>query len=152
MCVHMCIRASHACPTEFFCDTGSGDAIVYNPRAISHTHCLLLCVSHTLTHLPRSHRDIPSPRFIWAGRLWSRSLAETNTHSYTYLWSVVLQPESFVTSLNAKVTRNIHTADLWPWKDCLCLCKVIEELWKQKYQMYRTQHLMYVPAVKKHQG
>lgn len=32
---------------SFFGDTGSGDVIVYNAQAFSHTHSLRLCFSHT---------------------------------------------------------------------------------------------------------
>lgn len=35
---------------SFFCDTGSGDVIVYNAQAFSHTHSLRLRVS--LIYLP----------------------------------------------------------------------------------------------------
>lgn len=62
--VCVCVRGNHACPAEFFCDTGSGDVIVHNPKAFSHTHCLPLAVSHALMYLPLGHRDIPSPTIM----------------------------------------------------------------------------------------
>lgn len=130
--MYVCVRSrgNHARSAEFFCDTGSGDVIVYYPKAFSHTHCLPLCVSHTLMYLPLSLRDLPSPTIIWVLWLWLwslSSLVETNTHSQTHLWSMELAGRKPCNPLKCKTDfKRIHTADLCPWIDSLCLCKVTQ--------------------------
>ncbi len=84
--VCVCVRGSHACSAQLFSDTGSGDVIVYNAKAFSHTHCPPLWVTDTLMFLPLDHRDVPRPTIVWVPCLWLQSvisLVETNTHSQT---------------------------------------------------------------------
>lgn len=83
----------------------------------SHAHCLPLCVSHTIMYLPLGHRDIPSPTIMWARWLWSRSLSQTHTDTFMEHAGWELR-----NLLKCKTGfRRIHTADLWPWTDSLCL-------------------------------